>query len=93
MLDELWVLLFWAGQVLFALGYVLKDVRWLRRLTLLGCLVVTPYYLIRGEPLWSPIIWTGVYFGINGVHLFSLWRSAPRPPTAEAVRPRAIDVA
>jgi hypothetical protein len=75
MFEEVFVVLFSAGQLMFAGAYVLKDLRLLRLLTALGCLLVTPYYLLREEPLWSPLIWLAIYFVINTWRL--LWRNAP----------------
>jgi hypothetical protein len=43
-----------AANFVFVAAYLVKDILWLRILSIVGSLVVLPYYLLQPEPLWTP---------------------------------------
>ena len=52
-------------------AFLVKDIAWLRRITIVGNLVVLPYYYFFFElPMWNPIFWVCTYTVINMVMLF-----------------------
>ena len=54
-----------AGNFVFVAAYLVKDILWLRLLSIIGSLVVLPYYLFQPEPLWTPVFWAFVFVSIN----------------------------
>ena len=54
-----------AGNFVFVAAYLVKDILWLRLLSIIGSLVVLPYYLLQPEPLWTPVFWAFVFVSIN----------------------------
>jgi hypothetical protein len=60
-----------AANVLFLVGYSVRDVLWLRLLAAAASLIAIPYYVLQPTPLWAPIIWDVVFATIN---LFQSWR-------------------
>jgi len=60
-----------AGNLIFVAAYLVKDILWLRILSIAGSLVVIPFYLLQPEPLWTPTFWVLVFIGIN---CFRAWQ-------------------
>lgn len=59
------------GFVLIALSFIVRDMVWLRTLSIVSQLVLIVYnYFGPPEPLWLVIIWSLVFLGIN---LFQIW--------------------
>jgi hypothetical protein len=58
------------ANLIFLGAYWVKDILWLRLLSMVGSLVVLPFYLLRPEPLWPPMIWDCVFFSI---HAWRAW--------------------
>lgn len=54
------------ANIIYLASYAVKDMRVLRWLTVLGIVLLIPYYLAWG--LWEAAIWNGIFLGIN------LWR-------------------
>ena len=62
------------GYLIFLAAFTAKNIIWLRSLTILGNLLVVPYYLYFFEnSLWNNIFWGGVYSMINAVMLFLIY--------------------
>ncbi len=64
------------ANLVYLASYAVKDMRVLRWLTILGIVLLIPYYL--AWHLWEPAIWNGVFLGINLYRLRSHSRSADR---------------
>lgn len=59
------------GFVLIALSFIVRDMVWLRTLSIISQLVLIVYnYFGPPEPLWLVIIWSLIFLGIN---LFQIW--------------------
>jgi hypothetical protein len=58
-------LLIHAANALYLLAFMVRDILWLRILTVVaaGCLI--PYYYFRPEPLMTPIYWNLVFTALN----------------------------
>ncbi|MCP4767555.1 MAG: hypothetical protein GY875_14920 [Gammaproteobacteria bacterium] len=54
-----------AGNFVYVAAYLVKDILWLRLLSIIGSLIVLPYYLLQPEPLWTPVFWAFVFVSIN----------------------------
>lgn len=51
------------ANLVYLASYAVKDIRVLRWLTIVGIVLLIPYYLVWG--LWEAAIWNGVFLGIN----------------------------
>lgn len=61
---------------LIALSYAMRDIKWLRILTIVACLVdLFVYYYIRpGQPMWVQLVMSVLFITINSYQLYVLWR-------------------
>ncbi len=76
--------LFFVANILFCLAYVVRDMKWLRIMTIVAALATFPYFILREEPLWSAVLWQSAFVAINGVNLAWLLREQqPVPLTDE----------
>lgn len=55
------------GYLLYLAAYAVRDILWLRLLTIVGGFAVIPYFLKGGSM--SSVYWTGTYVAINLVNL------------------------
>jgi len=62
-----------AGNLIYVAAYWVKDILWLRILSVVGSLVGIPYYLFQPETLWPPIFWTLVFVSINTVRAWQIY--------------------
>ncbi len=60
------------ANLIFLGAYLVKDILWLRILSIAGSVVIIPYYYIQIEPLWAPIAWTIAYMVIHGVRTWGI---------------------
>jgi hypothetical protein len=60
-----------AANILLLVAYSVRDILWLRLFAVAASLISLPYFLLQPEPLWEPIIWSGVFAAINS---FQSWR-------------------
>lgn len=70
------------ANLVYLASYSVKDVRVLRWLTVLGIVLLIPYYL--AWHLWEPALWNVVFLGIN------LFRLGSHSRTATADRRNAV---
>jgi hypothetical protein len=54
-----------AGNLMYLFSYSVRDILWLRVLTVIGGLCLLPYYYLQPEPLMAPIYWNIVFMAIN----------------------------
>lgn len=54
------------ANVLYLASYLVRDIFWLRILTVIAMLSLFPYYFTCSEnPLWAPIAWNGLFLAVN----------------------------
>ncbi len=53
------------ANVVYLFSYSVREILWLRILTVIGAALLLPYYYLQPEPLWAPIIWNLVFTAIN----------------------------
>lgn len=53
------------ANVLYLASYSVRDILWLRILTVVGALLLIPYYALQPLPLAAAIAWNGVFIAIN----------------------------
>lgn len=63
------------ANVLFAVAYLVKDMFWLRVISVIACAANMAYlYLAPDKPLWWGMGWDAVFVGINMVQIVLLFR-------------------
>ncbi len=63
------------ANVLFALAYLVKDIFWLRAISVVACSANGIYlFLAPDKPLWWGIGWDAVFVAINSVQIWILLR-------------------
>ena len=53
------------ANVLYLLSYLVKDILWLRLLTVIGGLTLLAYFVVQPTPLWTAVAWNTLFFFIN----------------------------
>ena len=53
------------ANVCYLISYSVRDIFWLRVLSVIGGLILLPYYYLQSVPLWTPIGWNLFFTGIN----------------------------
>lgn len=61
--------LFFVANVLFCLAYIVRDMAWLRAITILAASCTLPYFYFQPSPLYSVMGWQLAFIVINGVNL------------------------
>ena len=62
-----------AANVLYLFSYLVKDIFWLRLLTVAGGLVLLVFYVLQPTPLWPAIAWNVLFAAINVYQLYRLF--------------------
>lgn len=58
----LWITL---ANALYLASYSVRDILWLRMLTVVAAILLIPYYLLQPTPLTAAIYWNLLFIGIN----------------------------
>jgi hypothetical protein len=53
------------ANVMYVGSYLVKDILWLRFLTVVGGLVLLAYYVLLPIPLWAAVCWNVLFLAIN----------------------------
>jgi hypothetical protein len=68
------------ANLIFLGAYWVKDILWLRLLSIVGSLLIIPFYLYQKQPLWTPIIWSCVFISVHAVRAWGILKE--RRPVA-----------
>jgi CRP-like cAMP-binding protein len=60
------------ANVLYVGSYLVKDILWLRALTILGGGVLLAYYALMPTPLWAAMAWNVLFLTINAAQIRAL---------------------
>ena len=63
-MDKL-VILINVANLLYLFSYSVRDILWLRILTVTGALCLLPYFYLQPTPLMAPIYWNLIFMAIN----------------------------
>lgn len=63
-MDKL-VILINVANLLYLASYSVRDILWLRILTVTGALCALPYFYLQPTPLMTPIYWSLIFMAIN----------------------------
>ena len=58
-------LLIHAANVLYLLAFLVRDILWLRALTVLASCFLLPYFYLQPTPLMTPIYWNLAFTSLN----------------------------
>ncbi|MCB9743850.1 MAG: cyclic nucleotide-binding domain-containing protein [Alphaproteobacteria bacterium] len=80
-----------AANIAILVSFLLRDILWLRLLSILAGLFFIPYFLLQPTPMLEPVVWNGLFIGINAVQIVRLFRERrPVHLDAEQARLRAL---
>jgi CRP-like cAMP-binding protein len=65
-------LLIHAANILYLFAFMVRDILWLRVLTVAAAVCLIPYYYSRSEPMMVPIYWNLVFMVLNVYWIFRL---------------------
>ncbi len=60
------------ANVLYLASYSVRDILWLRVLTVVASVLLIPYYALQSSPLIAPIGWNAVFVAINAYWIVRL---------------------
>lgn len=60
------------AYVVYLISYSVRDILWLRALTIVASVVLLPYYYFLPEPLFVPMVWLSLFTLINIVQIVIL---------------------
>ena len=60
------------SNILLLVSYSVRNILWLRWFAVAAALTNMPYFLYQPSILWPPILWAGVFTGINLGSAFNL---------------------
>jgi len=60
------------GNIFYLVAYSVRDMMWLRIITVAATLCLIPYYAVREAPLYAPIIWCTLFTLVNVVQIVLL---------------------
>ncbi len=65
--------LFFVANILFCLSYLVKDILFLRLISIVACFSTFPYFYFRDDPLYEAIFWQSAFIVINSINLAILY--------------------
>lgn len=78
------MILFHLANALYLISYAVRDILWLRAITVLAGLTLISSFLVDPHPPWPAIVWNLVFLVINIVRIHLLMRERrPIPLTAD----------
>jgi hypothetical protein len=60
------------ANVLYLVSYLVKDILWLRVLTVVAGMTLMPYFALRADPLWAAVAWNVLFIAINAYQIYLL---------------------
>jgi hypothetical protein len=76
------------ANVFFLCSYLVKDIFWLRLLSVLGGLVLFVFFVLQPTPMWPSLAWNVLFGSINVYQLYRLFLE--RRPVALAEREQRL---
>jgi hypothetical protein len=58
-----------AGNILYLFAYLVRDVLWLRLLTVAGMISLMVFYWLQPTPMYAPIVWNSLFTFVNVVQI------------------------
>lgn len=61
------------ANILYLFSYLVRDILWLRIITVVATLCLLPYFYFRPQPLIEAIMWNFLFLFINGIQIYLLY--------------------
>lgn len=72
------VYLFFLANLLYCFAYLIRDILWLRVVTVIGALCTFPYFIFQAQVLYLPLFWQCAFAVINAANIaYLLWERKP----------------
>ena len=72
-LPPLITIIFFSANIIYCIAYAVRDIFWLRILTIVAAALTYPYFYLQTEPLWSAIFWQSAFLIINLINVIALF--------------------
>ena len=69
---KLALVLFFAANITYCIAYVVRDMLWLRLLTIVAALLTFPYFIVQPSVLYSALLWQSAFALINFINVIRL---------------------
>ena len=66
-------IVFFSANILYCVAYFIRDMLWLRIVTVIAALMTFPYFLSQTEILYSALLWQAAFALINVVNIVRLY--------------------
>lgn len=80
------------ANIFYLFSYSVRDILWLRVLSISGALLLLPYYYLQDAPLWTPIGWN-VFFTLINLYWVTTLMLERRPVPFNETERRLYDTA
>ncbi|MEM6891998.1 MAG: hypothetical protein AAF636_28365, partial [Pseudomonadota bacterium] len=80
------------ANIFYLFSYSVRDILWLRVLSISGALLLLPYYYLQDAPLWTPIGWN-VFFTLINLYWVATLMLERRPVPFNETERRLYDTA
>ncbi len=77
------VVLFFIANLFYALAYLVRDIYWLRILTIIAASSTMPYFFMQPQVMYSALFWQSAFVLINLFNLIILIRARRPVPLTE----------
>ncbi len=61
------------ANLIYLFSYLVRDIFWLRSLTVVAILLLIPYFILQPEPLYAAVAWNILFAAINLYQIYRLW--------------------
>ena len=79
------------SNILMLVSYSVRDILWLRWFAVAAALTNIPYFLVRPERLWPPVLWALVFTTINLLQILRIYLER-RPVTLSEDEQKLYDM-
>lgn len=77
------------ANMIYLGSYLVRDILWLRILTVVGLTFAVSFFCVRLEPTSAPVFWHVVFVAVNLYQIFRLVQTRREKAAAEAHRSMA----
>ena len=81
--------LLYGANILYLISYAVRDILWLRILTVVAASILIAYFWLLPEPLYTVVYWNLLFTGIN-IYWVTRLMLERRPVCADGTRPAAL---
>ena len=75
-------LLVYVANSLYLVAYSVRDIMYLRMLTIVATSCLAMYFYHQPQPMMTVVYWNLFFMALNGLQLFRIYRERNRPNSA-----------